>query len=1531
MSKSTTSTTPEAAPVRRRSSWLKRAGIGLAVCLLALLLAAGGALYWLGTEAGGRFLQNTLISVLHQAGLEARIGALRGPVPSALELDDLELADAEGVWLTLNKARLRLDLSALLSWQIRCSELRVDGLQMLRAPLLPQKAVDEPSEGSILDMTRLPGWLPAIEIETLDVDSVRLSPALLGLSGKEAVSLALHGSAETVGASGGAPAGPAAVRVALRFEAGRASRPDGTRLDVRGQLNLDNAALLDLQAAFDEEPGGLVGALAGLPAGAPLKMRLEGSAPLRDWQGQLSANVADLAHIDSRLRLHEAEGLTALGVDGAIMPGALLPQELRTCLGDAVRVDVEAGMGPGLIRLAHVVLKTKALELYGQSLELAGKAGADPGLSGRAELRIVDPAALSAVASLPFAQASAELELGGTLREPQARLNGWIKALRLGADVTSSQPDLALNLQASLRPGNVLVLEGNVDAQGSTALPKGTDRLSLDLDVQRISDGVLIRRLSAVSSLAGVSASGQWSATAPFPGVQGEVTITVPQLGELCALLGIAGVDAGRLAVSAVLDPCMTPVERPAEGAAHVEGMPLTGAVRVQLTDMRWGEELAALRRLVGSSAELRAQMQGTTPAATDTTGRLKVSELVLQAAGVSAKGNGTLDLGARSRFDAALEGRLATLEALTPAVSGGVTVSARAHGTLTSPEGTLVVTSPLISAGGERWTELNARCEFRSNLANSKTRAEGRVTAGALAQSGPARIEGRWALHDGVVAVSAFKALLAGVDCNGQLDVRLPEAQRNTPSLSGALKASVSDWNALGRVAGPVSAGAAGLDVTFSPDGGRQAIDVTLSLRDLVVGTSLRQSSLSGTARVEDLFGSPSARANMSLGRGGVQGLRDLRWQKGEIQAAWAAGKAEATARLTGRTQLEAALQYQNATLRVERLNLTLAKKRGVALERPLTVTGLGGPAPVVDAALRFSPSGSLTVQGNLGARRDLTARIEGVPLSLAQAFAGNEVPDGMLSVQASLTGAASAPDLDVRLNLDQIHFPDSVYQPVACVLTARLPARAGALLVELQTRGLGGEELKGRASVPVRYGADGPSLDLRGACSGEVSWAGPLDTLWQFVPLADIRVDGQGRLSATLAGTLEKPRPSMTVQLERLSVSELKSGVELSDMTLSFVLPEKGAATVQLRGGDGRKGTLELSGQADMDQPGLPLAIHGAFTNLAPLSRRDLSISLDGKIDVGGTAGAPDVHGTVTVRQGELRLDNLSGGGFTTLDVEVISEDGSASAVQESTRREIGDVRLLVEIPGRFFVRGHGLESEWRGRLDVHGPLNNPAVTGNIEAVRGVISLLGKSFTLAKGVLRFNGEAPPAPLLDVVVRRNTSKIVTEARLSGSATRPRLTLSSQPPMPQDEVVSQMLFGRAPSELSRAEAIQLGAAVASLAGFGSGGGLMDMTRSLLGMDVLRFGSSRVKTARQSAGNPLAGPSASATEGDEDTSSSVIEVGKYVSDDVYIGVQQGIGSNTTEVFVDIELTPNLDLEARTSSEASEVGVNWSWDY
>ena len=66
--------------------------------------------------------------------------------------------------------------------------------------------------------------------------------------------------------------------------------------------------------------------------------------------------------------------------------------------------------------------------------------------------------------------------------------------------------------------------------------------------------------------------------------------------------------------------------------------------------------------------------------------------------------------------------------------------------------------------------------------------------------------------------------------------------------------------------------------------------------------------------------------------------------------------------------------------------------------------------------------------------------------------------------------------------------------------------------------------------------------------------------------------------------------------------------------------------------------------------------------------------------------------------------------------------------------------------------------------------------------------------------------------------------------------------------------------------------------------------------------------------------------------DSDVSRTSLEMGTYVLDNVYVGVEQGIGKESeTGAVVEIELLPNLEAQAKASGSKTEVGLEWTLDY
>ena len=235
-----------------------------------------------------------------------------------------------------------------------------------------------------------------------------------------------------------------------------------------------------------------------------------------------------------------------------------------------------------------------------------------------------------------------------------------------------------------------------------------------------------------------------------------------------------------------------------------------------------------------------------------------------------------------------------------------------------------------------------------------------------------------------------------------------------------------------------------------------------------------------------------------------------------------------------------------------------------------------------------------------------------------------------------------------------------------------------------------------------------------------------------------------------------------------------------------------------------------------------------------------------------------------------------------------------------------------MTVRAPGHIAVNGHGLESEWQAGLRVRGALNDPLVIGSVRSVRGQFDLLSKLFTLRPSTISFNGGAVSNPLLDVTLRYEVPEITADVRVSGSVRRMKLDLSSTPSLPQEEIISRVMFGRGSSELGRFESLRLAAAVARLAGFGSGGlGVLDLGRAVLGVDVLRINSATDKES-----------------GDEESS---LEVGKFIGEKIYLGVEQGLEPDSTAVIMELELTPHSKAGIRTEQDNTSAGIQWKMNY
>jgi len=232
-----------------------------------------------------------------------------------------------------------------------------------------------------------------------------------------------------------------------------------------------------------------------------------------------------------------------------------------------------------------------------------------------------------------------------------------------------------------------------------------------------------------------------------------------------------------------------------------------------------------------------------------------------------------------------------------------------------------------------------------------------------------------------------------------------------------------------------------------------------------------------------------------------------------------------------------------------------------------------------------------------------------------------------------------------------------------------------------------------------------------------------------------------------------------------------------------------------------------------------------------------------------------------------------------------------------------------LTAKARNQLAVTGLGLDSEWRANLTIKGTVDNPAIAGRADLVRGGYQFAGRRFDLQRGAIRFTGAAPPDPVLDIVAQANVQSVNATIQVTGTGLHPEISFTSIPALPEDELLSRLLFGTSITNLSAPEALQLAAAVASLQGKGGGLDPINAVRKVAGLDRLRILPADVSTGQRTS----------------------IAAGKYVTRRTYVElITDGQGYSATRI--EFQMTRWLSLLSSISTLGrTSANIRISKDY
>ncbi len=386
-----------------------------------------------------------------------------------------------------------------------------------------------------------------------------------------------------------------------------------------------------------------------------------------------------------------------------------------------------------------------------------------------------------------------------------------------------------------------------------------------------------------------------------------------------------------------------------------------------------------------------------------------------------------------------------------------------------------------------------------------------------------------------------------------------------------------------------------------------------------------------------------------------------------------------------------------------------------------------------------------------------------------------------------------------------------------------------------------------------------------------------------------ADLSVNGQQSVHGYL-------------QLQEGHFSSALLGLRLQPFELRAEADNKQLRLTRLYADDGLGGVLTGNGALQWQQPDadnfLDINLQAKALNL--LQRHDVQGTVSGNLHLGGSLRHWLMQGALLLDPITLSLDSQLPGDAIP-DIEVSYSDHQAE--EETGSGMQVDLDLTLKTDRRAYLRGRGLDAELSGQLHLGGTVHAPEVSGSFALVRGHFDLLGQRFTLIQGDVSINDSD-----LTLLASGTLTKAGVDIRadLSGTSDSLRFTLTSDPPMPEDEILSWMLFGKSLQAITPMQALQLANGISTL----QGGGFdpIGSTRDFLQLDSLTVD----------------------TQETDDGTGVNVGAGKYLGQRVYMELEHtGEAAEPWRTGITIELTPKLNLRSTLSTGTSKQGVELEW--
>ncbi|WP_179953278.1 translocation/assembly module TamB domain-containing protein [Desulfobotulus mexicanus] len=1424
------------------------------------------SLFFLRTEPGHRMLESGLNRLLENPkGLSVRIQGLKGELPFDLQMESLALHDKEGLFFQVRHPEIRLSAGELLSGRIHIQKLHASYLGLYRLPVTDEKSSEKKQKEE--KTSSFPPALPAIHLEDLLAEEIFIAASVAGEDIRLRLQAFLHTDRELwqTGLHLNQTHGPAA---SLTLEAGF----------------FPETGLFNIHTRLDE-PDGRLALLLGLDRKLPLHLSLGGeSMEEKSWYGNLDIRAGENNELKSDISL-SWKTLPTLILDGGFdLDPQLLPKPLAALLSSG---RFKAGISradSGHILISDLILENSGLKLEGEGHLLPETKQMDSHLY----LHLFDTEPLADWLGFnPGTDMVLDVHAKGPFTAPETRIQLSLKepeVTGLSFSLLKLDGQLVIEEKKSGLPD--LLARGKIHGENfSYTYAPLPDLLEADFDLAfALSSGRLFLNSLTIQG-EDVDFNGEGEINTK--NLETDISASL-HLGELHPWVSrYLPWDAhGKGTLKTRMTGRFYPL--------HLHFEVLTELENVRDLPHPLGPLTGGRARLEGELIldYLNPENEGM---------GIHISKLLLDTPNALLKGEMNLFTGS-GRFETDAHIHLRQTSALLPEVTGNMDLFAQTSGSFSDLSlNSTLESRDLTIAGTSTPLKINLDAKdlfgMPSGMLRLKTGPEDFLISG----------DSTFQMREDEFSLSGLILNVPGGEITGQAAFDFEKKV-----ILGEIKADLKDASPYSALAGMDMEGRGQLLVHMFEQNKRQDASFHLELKPWET-KPLSMESLLADGNIQNLFEKPEVNASIRIEK---LSLADLQIDRAEAEIKGSPERLRLDLHTKGDIQapfeLNLAALYQET--QQESRSLTLKDLSGswdshvFSLVSPMVMQQKkdGFFLESMDIIL---DSGSLQAQGSwqkdyVHMQMDLTA----LPVPLFAPFM-----EGELDAAIMMEGHPANPEIRTELKGRNLVPRGGINLPVMA-LDADATLKDALLSLTLRAGEMNAPQplLQGHGHIPMMLSLAPFNLDISKNNTVEASLTGALDLgrLGLLFMPHDQALTGLALVDLSLSGSVGNPRPSGTILFQEVAYQHLEQGVLIRDLAAALKISEDRIELENFSASDGASGLLQGSGKVL-----LSAKEHFPFHFSVDAERFKavdnpviMAVLARGNSTVSGNILKQEVKSNLRFERVLIQLKDTGGPEVAELNVFEINGKGEPEPVQTDPEKNT-DLALDINLhfPSRIFVRGRGLDSEWAGRISVQGQAADPVIRGDIRLLRGRMDFLGKRLTLTEGNIMLDGSQPPNPFVTFEARQEGKEIVSILRVEGNPPELDFTLSSNPALPQDEVLAHMLFGRSLATITPVQAAQLALAARQLTGHG-GPGAIDTARNILQLDDLDIVS----------------------DGD-DNEDIRLRAGKYVHERVYLRVEKDLKTDDDLISADVELTRRITLESKLSPKGGEMGLYWKKDY